>query len=98
MTTKVTQGERLVKLETEIEYIKNTVNSVDHKLDKFIDAADKTYARKSELVALQSEISHASCNNWNWKHYLVTGSVALFALLSLIMSILSLSQGGSIIG
>lgn len=97
MTTKTTQGERLVKLETEIEYIKNTVNSVESKLDKFIGASDKTYARKSELAALRAEISNSQCANWNWKHYLLSGAVTLFALLSLIISLLSLSQGGPIL-
>lgn len=39
-------GERLIKMETEITYIKEKIDEHGHKLDAFIDSADKKYASK----------------------------------------------------
>lgn len=83
------KSERLVKLETEIEYIKNKVNGVDSKLDKFIESADNKYARRTELQSLKEDLKSRTSVNWNWRKFLVQSAVALLSLLAVIVTIIT---------
>lgn len=46
MATKDCTGERLAKIETSLEYLKEKMESIDKKQDDFIKSADSKYASK----------------------------------------------------
>lgn len=60
----LTQGERMVKLETDVSYIKHTVEEVSKKLDFVLP----TFVTKDELAEsikpLKKEISALKRRNW----------------------------------
>ena len=51
-------NERLVKVETDITYIKEAVSRIDLKLDAMLNNADKKYATKEELNDIKSNVQN----------------------------------------
>ena len=50
------QGERLIKIETDLSYLKKQADTTVEKLDHFINSADVKYATKEELHNLSARV------------------------------------------
>lgn len=50
-----TNGERLARLETQIGYVVEKVDHLEHKLDGFLDNADGKYASKKKVQELEAK-------------------------------------------
>lgn len=56
--------EELTVLKTDMQYVKKHIDHVNDKLTKFIESADKMYARKDELREIRQEfIDHRKDHN-----------------------------------
>jgi hypothetical protein len=76
----VTMGERLVKIETDLSYLKVQADKTVEKLDMFIDSADQKYATKEELSVLNSRV----LDNTSDIRYLILKWGPLIGVLALI--------------
>jgi hypothetical protein len=70
--SRFTEQERLVKIETDIDYIKRDAAEMKEMMQGFIEAADKKYARK-EL------------ENWFYAACALILSVVIYAGLRLVL-------------
>lgn len=79
----MTTGEQLVKIKTDIEYIKLQIVDNNTKIDSFINKADTTYARQVEVRELQDKIVKLSKSDESqWKKILAIGErVALISAI-----------------
>lgn len=48
--------ERLAKLETGLQYIKDKIDSIDRRIDNFITAIDNKYVEKDNINKLEKEL------------------------------------------
>lgn len=49
-------GERLMKIETTLDFQTDKIDKLDRKMSDFIDCADKKYATKEELNSIKENI------------------------------------------
>jgi hypothetical protein len=74
---KLSDGERMAVIETDIKYIKE-------KMDKFIDTADTKYATKEELCTVKDTIKDHSKTSQTWIMAVVPWVFAAINLVILI--------------
>lgn len=56
MATAAATGERLARIETSLQHQEQKLNSIETKLDAFIENADAKYAHKEELADLKKVV------------------------------------------
>ena len=76
-----TTGERLMKIETDISYIKVTLDKTTEKLTKFVDCADNKYARKDSLKTLREELAVHKKNTSGWVKMAIPAIISLVAVI-----------------
>lgn len=88
MTTK-TNGERLVRLETDVCYIKEALDTnnkstarLHNKLDDFITAANDKYSTKEELESHINSSTGWSKSIITWIFSLLAFAVAVYAVIN----------------
>ena len=90
--TKIPIGEQIMKLNTDMGYIKKEVDEINNKIDKFIDSANETYANKQELKFLESRINKIDLENEaQWKKMVKIGE--RLALVSAIIFLIAQNMG-----
>ena len=93
-----TPTERMVRVETEINNEKSNQeifrkeNKIDHdkifnKIDAFIDAAQQTYATKSELRELKLKIADNTQQDIGWRRNIVPVTISLITLVVVIITL-----------
>ena len=55
---RTSSNERLVKVETDITYIKETIGRIDNKLDSVILTFDTKFATKEELNEIKANVQN----------------------------------------
>jgi len=85
MPKRLTAGERLVKIETDIDYIKQEVTGTCKKLDNFINSADNKYAHKEEFNDFKKEISNQRSNTRSWVQWIPSVLMGLITLVVLFL-------------
>lgn len=94
--TKLTTGEHLVKLQTDIEYIKLQLVDNNSKIEGFINKANKTYADKQEVQVLKDKVDSLSLSDEaQWQKLVKIGE--RLALLSVLLYFLLKESGVEII-
>lgn len=91
---KIVTSERLVKVETELKYIKNTVEETHSDLKSFISCADKKYATKDELNNVKLKIMNDQNDSSNWKRTFI-GPIIMI-IIAIFQFILFLKTSGAI--
>jgi len=82
---KTTAAERMARIETCIEYIKQGIEETNTKLDKFIDCADKKYATREELDSVQQQFNKYTENAQSWIRTLMPWFISTASLIILII-------------
>lgn len=82
--SKVTVGEHIMKLNTDMSYIKKEVDTINGKLDGFIKNANEVYVNKQELSVLESRVNKLDADNVDlWKKLVKIGErLALLGALT----------------
>ena len=69
--SKVTIGEQIMKLNTDMSYVKKEVGMINNKIDDFIKNANATYANKQEVHYLEQRVNRLDLDNEaQWKKLL----------------------------
>jgi hypothetical protein len=77
-------NERMARIETSIEYIKQSLEENTKKLDRFIECADTKYATKNELEEVKIQVSKHAETSTGWVKTLLPWGVSVLSLLILI--------------
>ena len=81
MPKQLTQGERLVKIETDIDYIKKEITSTCAKLDNFIDCADDKYTHREEFDEFKEQVIQQKSATRSWVQWIPGVLIGIFALI-----------------
>lgn len=89
MTIKTTtQGESIVKLQTDVSYIKKTLDEQTDKLDKFIGAVDNKYATKERVEALEKVFESHQISSAGWIKsvipWVMMGTALILSIITLV--------------
>lgn len=80
-------SERMAIIETDIKYIKDQINQQTATLKIFIEKAEKTYATKEELKAVDARIIDHSKATTAWLRWLPSLLSSLVAFVAFIIAI-----------
>jgi len=81
MGKQLTQGERLVKIETDIDYIKQETTKNGTKLDAFIDCADEKYTHKEEFEHFKEAMKESKSTTRSWVQWIPGIMISIVALI-----------------
>ncbi len=85
-TTAQETGERLAKIETSLDYLKNQADTTVQKLDQFITAADNKYATKEEVALVRQNLDKTETRFWDivkdWAPIIGVAAIILIQLVT----------------
>jgi len=87
MGKQLTQGERLVKIETDIDYIKKEIVKNGTVMSDFINSADEKYTHKEEFDDFKNEVRESKKARRSWAQHI---PVIILGVASIVLGILAI--------